>query len=104
YVAGPSRQRLQADVAVAVLAVAARLLLVLALPLCLLADRLAVRDARCLGRDLDAVLVLQPLDLHVEVQLAEPADDRLPELRVVAAVERRVLLVQLLEAGADLVL
>src|SRR5690606_1460887 len=86
HVAGPARQRLQADVAVAVLAVAARLLLVLALPLRLLADRLAVRDARRLGRDLDAVLVLQPLDLHVEVQLAEPADDRLPELRVVTAV------------------
>src|SRR5690606_19371337 len=98
------RQRLEADVAVAVLAMAARLLLVLALPFRLLADRLTVRDARRLRRDVDAVLVLQPLDLHVEMQLAEPADDGLTDLRVVAAVERRVLLVQLLQGGADLVL
>src|SRR5690606_8668410 len=97
-------ERLEPDVAVPVLPMAARLLLVLALPLRDLADRLAVRDARLLGRDLYAVLALEPLDLDVQVQLAEPADDRLPDLRGVTESERRILLAQLGEPVADLVL
>src|SRR5690606_24531596 len=103
-VTGSARQRLDADVAVAELTVTARLLLVLALRFCRLAERLAIRNARLLRDDVDVILPLEPLDLDFEMQLAEAADDRLTQLGVVAELECRILLVQLRERVADLVL
>src|SRR5690606_22802229 len=103
-VATAARERLEADVAVAELAVTARLLLVAALALRRLPDRLTIRNARLFGDHLDVVLALEALHLDFEVQLTEPANDGLAQLRVVAAVEGGILLVQLVEGAADLVL
>ena len=67
---GAARQRLDLDLAVAELAVAAGLLLVAAVRFGRRLDRLAVRDARRLQVDVDAEAPLQLRDRHLDVQLA----------------------------------
>ena len=65
-----ARQRLEPDLAVAELAVAAGLLLVAAVRLGRRGDRLAVGNARQLEVDLDAEAALQLRDRHLDVRLA----------------------------------
>ena len=84
--------RLDLDVAVAELAAAAGLLLVAAVRLGGLADRLEVRDPRRVQLDLGAEAALHPVDDHLDVDLRQPGDDLLAGLRVAVDVERRVLL------------
>ena len=75
--------RLEVDDDIAELAVAAGLLLMAALLLAGLADGLTVGDAGSLEADLHAELVLQLGLDHIEVLLAQTADDLLVGLRVV---------------------
>jgi hypothetical protein len=64
------------------LARAARLLLVAVARLAAAADGLAVRDARLLERDAHAEAPAQPLDDHLQLDLALARDDRLMDLVV----------------------
>ncbi len=97
--------RLQRDHHVAVLALAARLPDELALDvLDLLADGLAEGDLRLADVGLDLELALHAVDEDLEVQLAHAGDDRLAGLRVGAHPERRILFLQLLQRGGQLVL
>ena len=90
----PGSRRLDLDVAVAELAAAAGLLLVAAVRLGRLADRLQVGDLRRLQLDLGAEAALHPVDDHLDVDLGQPGDDLLAGLRVAVDVERRVLLLE----------
>src|SRR6185503_446651 len=85
--AGAARQRLDAQEDLAELAGAAGLLLVAVVALGAAGDRLAVRDLRLLGVDLDAEAALELLHRDLEVQLAEPGDQRLVRARIVAVRE-----------------
>ena len=67
---GAARQRLDLDLAVAELAVAAGLLLVAAVRLGRRLDRLAIRNARRLQVHVDAEAALQLRDRDLDVQLA----------------------------------
>ena len=88
---------LHVDYGVAVLAAAARLAHELALDaLHGFADRLAIRDLRPADVRVDAELALQAVDDDLQVQLAHPADERLPRLLVRTDAEGRVLLGQAL--------
>src|SRR5206468_9190186 len=82
-----------------VLAVAAGLLDVPALGARRAMDGLAVGHARHRRRRLDAVLTLQLLERHVEVDVAEAGDDQLLGLLDALDVKRRVLLAQAGEPG-----
>ena len=84
--------RLDLDVAVAELAAAAGLLLVAAVCLGGLSDRLEVGHLRRVKLDLGAEAALHPLDDHLDVDLRQARDDLLAGLRVAVDVERRVLL------------
>ena len=75
-------QRLHADLAVAELAVAARLLLVAAVRLGRGRDGLPVRDPRRLEVDLDAEAPLQLGDRDLDVELALAGEQHLVRLRV----------------------
>ena len=97
-------QRLDADAAVGELPVAAGLLLVAAVGLGLLRDRLAVGDLRRMEDDLDAVALLQARHRDLDVELRRPGEVELLGLLVALEVERGVLLDQLVEGGRDLVL
>src|SRR5215472_12705109 len=66
--------------------------------------RLSVRDSRRRRRRLDAVLALQLLQGHVEVNVAQPRDDELVRLLVSLDVKRRVLLAEACETARDLLL
>ena len=101
---GAARQRLHRDLAVAELAVAARLLLVAAVGLDLGGDRLAVGDARRLERHLDAEPAPQLRDRDLDVQLALAGEQQLVRLRIARVADRRILFVQPLHRRADLVL
>src|SRR2546425_13291265 len=89
----PPRQWRDPDPAVAVLAAAARLLLVFALPLGTRLERLAVRDLRLPDHGMHAELAGQPSDDDLEVALPQPADQRLPQLAVELVLKRGILLV-----------
>jgi hypothetical protein len=89
---------------VAVLALAAGLLDVPALRLGLLADRLLVGDLGLADVGLDRELALQAVHDDLEVQLAHAGDLGLPGLLVGLDLEGRVLLHQLGEAVAELLL
>ena len=67
---GAAAQRLDADLAVAELPVAAGLLLVAPVRLGGRLDRLAIRDARRLQVHVDAEAALQLRDRHLDVQLS----------------------------------
>ena len=96
------RLGLEAQVDVAVLAGAARLLDVLVLALGGLRDRLAVGDLGRVDLRLDAVLALEAVDDDLEVELAHAGDDRLLRLLVVGHDEGRVLVRQRLQAHREL--
>ena len=85
-------ERLDLEPGVAVLAAAARLLLVLALHLRAALDRLLVGDARRQEDDVDVVLALHPLDHDLDVELADARDQELLGLGVEVVVERGVFL------------
>ena len=83
---------------------AAGLLLMAALLLAGLADGLTVGDAGSLEADLHAELVLQLGLDHIEVLLAQTADDLLVGLRVVDVAQGGVFLHQTGQSAADLAL
>ncbi len=98
------RQRLEPHMAVPELPAAPRLFLVPAVAFGLAADRFPVRDARLARGHFDVVETLEPLELHVEVQLAHPPGDGLPQLGDVLGGKGGVLLVQLVQPHPQLVL
>src|SRR5918997_1061561 len=69
-----------------------------------LADRLAVGHLRLADVGLDVELAAHAVDEDLQVELAHAGDDRLAGLLVEADLERRVLLGQLLDGGAELLL
>ncbi len=79
----PRGQRLDAQVDLAELAGAARLLLVARMAFGVGPDRLAVGDARRPRVHLDLVLLRHALERRAQVQLAQPAQDGLVQHRVV---------------------
>ncbi len=93
--AGAARERLDAQEDLAELARAAGLLLVPMVALGRRRDGLAVGDARRRGVDLEAVPVLQPLEQHAQVQLAQAVDDRLVGGGHMLELQARVLVHQL---------
>ena len=99
-----ARQRLDLDLAVAELAVAAGLFLVPAVRVGGHGDRLAIGNARQLQRDLDAEPALQLGDRDLDVELALAREQRFLGLRIAAVVDGRILLLQPVERRADLVL
>ena len=103
-VAGARLARLDLDLDVAVLAVAARLAHEAAVAVGRLADRLAVGHLRPADVGLDPELAHHAVDQHVEVQLAHAGDDRLAGLRVGLDAEGRVFLGQALQGDGHLVL
>ena len=100
---GAPRQRRDADPAVAVLTAAAGLLLVLPLPFRPAPQRLAIGDLRLADQRVHAELPRQTSHHDLEVPLTQAADQRLSQLRVVLVVERRILLVQLVQPRGELV-
>src|SRR4029453_16277444 len=101
-VAGVPLDRLEHDVAVAELPPTARLLLVAAMALRLLADRLEVRHAGRIEVDLDPEAALEPVDRDLNVHLRHPREELLAGLRVAAELEGRVLFAAAAERGRDL--
>src|SRR6185503_10316733 len=83
-------ERLDLDVAVAELAAPAGLLLVPAVRLGALADRLLVGHPRRLEDDLGAEPRAHSLDDHLDVDLRQPGNDLLAGLRVAVQIDRRV--------------
>ena len=67
-------------------------------------DRLAVGDLRPADVRVDAELAQQPVDDHLEVELAHPVDQGLAGLLVGLDLEGRVLLGEAGEAGGELLL
>src|SRR5207245_2679276 len=102
--AAPGRQGRHLDLDVAVLPAASGLLDVLALRLGRLPDRLLVGDLRLADADADTELAHQAVGDDLEVQLAHPRDDRLGGVGVGLDLEGGVLLRQLAERGAQLLL
>ena len=100
----PARQRLELDLAVAELAVTAGLLLVAAVRFGGGGDRLAVRNARQLQRDLHAEPPFQFGHRHLDVRLSLPGEQQLLRLRIAVVADRRVFLLQPVQRGADLLL
>ena len=98
------RQGRDPDPAVAVLAAAARLLLVLPLSLRPRLEGLAVGDLRLPDHGVHPELAGQPTDDDLEVALPQPADQRLPQLPRILVLERRILLVQLVQPVRELFL
>ena len=99
-----ARQRLELHLAVAELAVAARLLLVAAVRLDRRVDRLAVRDPRQLQRHLDAEAALQLRDRDLDVRLPLAGEQQLLGLRVAGVADGRVFFLQPVQRRADLLL
>ena len=66
------------------------------------ADRLLVGGPRLLQRDLDVVLVLQPVERHAQVHLALAPQHRLVHVGVLLDPKRRILVDQLGERGRQL--
>ena len=93
---------LELDDDVAVLAVAARLLLMLALDLDRLADGLAVGDGRGIEEDFDAELAFQLRDGDVQVLVAQPGEDLLLGLGVGVEREGGIFLEDPADGGGDL--
>ena len=82
----------------------ARLLDVAALGPAVAGNRLAVSDARDLGRRLDAVLTPELLEGHVQVDVAKSRDDQLLGLLHAFHVQRRIFFAQPCQAARDLLL
>ena len=96
------RERLDANLAVAELAVSAGLFLVPAVGIRWHRDRLAIRNARELERDLDAEAPSQLGDGDLDVQLALAREQRLLRLRIAAVVDGGILLPEPVQRRADL--
>ena len=92
------------DLGVAVLAAAAGLADVAPLAVGLLRDRLPVGDLRLADVGADVELAHQAVDDDLEVQLAHAGDDRLAGVLVGVDAEGRILLHQLAERHAELLL
>src|SRR5690606_12998114 len=103
-VARAALRRLDPDPAIAELALAAGLLLVPSLALGLTEQRLAIRHARRTQRRLRAVLPLQPRERDLEMPLPHPLDDHLVRLGLEGHLDRRILVVQAMQAGLELLL
>src|SRR5919112_504511 len=102
---GRDLEGLDADLDLGELARATGLLLVRVVgPLDGLADRLAVGHLRLADVGLDVELAAHAVDQDLQVELAHARDDRLTGLLVEADLERRVLLGQLLDGRAQLLL
>ena len=99
-----ARKRLELDLAVAELAVAAGLLLVAAVRFGRRGDRLAIRNPRQLQVDLDAEPPLQLRDRHLDVRLSLPGEQQLLRLRVAVVADARILFLQPVQRRADLLL
>src|SRR6478752_3859322 len=98
-------ERLDGDLHLRELAGPTRLLLVgVVVPLDGLADRLAVGHLRLADVRLDVELTPHAVDQDLQVELTHARDDRLTGLLVEADLERRVLLGQLLDGRAQLLL
>ena len=95
--------RLEADVNIAELAVTAGLLLVTAVDLDLLLDRLAVRDLGGLENSLDLILALELCHEDGQLHIADARNDELLGLGIVAVGEGLVFFFQLDKAVGDLV-
>ena len=100
----PRAQRLDLDLAVAELAVAAGLLLVAAVRLGRRLDRLAVRNPRRLQVHVDAEAPFQLRDRDLDVQLSLAGEQQLLGLRIAAVADRRILFLEPVHRRADLVL
>ena len=101
---GPARKRLQLDVTVAVLTAPAALPLVLALRLGAGQHRLVVRRVRQLQVHVDVELPLQLLDGHLDVHLPHALEQRLVGLGIARQLQRGILLEQLVQRHARLLL
>src|SRR5207249_7667599 len=88
---------------VAELAMATGLPLVATLRLRFPADRLPIGDARRAHVDLDAELVLQVMNSHLDRRLADRREDRLVRRILAANVESRILVGELVQRGGELV-
>ena len=101
YEALTTRQRAQFDDDVAVLAMAARLLLVPPALGSALAHRLADGEGRLTGFHREAITALQPFERQVDVLLVDAAQQRL--MRIVERLPRQtgVFLEQLVERGGE---
>ena len=98
-----ARQRLHADLAVAILAVAAALFLVLALNVGLAFDRFAIRNFRRMQQHFHAVSLLQTRDRHFHVHLPLAGKQEFLRLRLAHVSQAKILVHQLVDRGADLV-
>src|SRR6185503_13352258 len=98
-----ARERLHLDLAIAELAVATRLLLVPPVSLGRGLDRLAIRNPRRLQDDVHAKTSLQLRDSDLDVHLTLPREQKFLGLRIAAVADRRVLFLQPMHRGADLV-
>ena len=99
-----ARQRLDAQEHLAELARAAGLLLVAMMAFGLAGDGFAIGDARRARFHLDAVLVLQALDVDAQVQVGQAADHGFVGLGFVLDDEAGILLGQLVQRGGQLLL
>ncbi len=96
--------RLKTQPAIAELPRAAGLLLVTALRLGGLRDRLAIRDAHGKQTHLDARLLLAARDQHVDLRVAHGGEHRLVRFLVAGDMDRRVVFGRAREERAELVL
>ena len=97
-----ARQRLELDLAVAELAVAAGLLLVPAVRFGRRGDGFAIGDARQLQVHFDAEAALQLRHRDLDVRLPLAGEQQLLGLRVAVVADGRVLFLQAVQRGADL--
>ena len=98
-----ARQRLHLDLAVAVLAVAAGLLLVAALHVGLAADGLAVRDLGRLQVDLGVIALLELRDDDFNVLLPGAGDQEFLGLRIAEEAQHGIFFHELVDPGPELV-
>src|SRR5262249_9392806 len=101
---GTARQRLHLDLAVAELPVAASLLLVTPVRLGGGLDGLSVGNPRRLEVDVDAEPSLELRDRHLDMKLSLPRQQQLLGLLVATVADRRILFLEAVHRGADLVL
>ena len=99
-----ARQRRHLDLAVPELAMSAGLLLVTSVRLGSRLDGLAIRDSRQLEIHLDPEAALELGDGDLDVQLSLSGEQQLRGLGVAGVADGRVLFLQPLEGGADLLL
>src|SRR5581483_8336658 len=102
--AAAARQRLHLDLAVAKLAVPARLLLMPPLRIRLAANGLAVGNFRRLQRDLGVITLLEAAYDGLDVGLACAGNEELVGLRIAEEADKQILFHELVDGGCELVL